>query len=133
LNAGTKPERRAAPSISPLGEDFEEEEEEEEEDEEEEARPPRPAQKAARVPLHVSRQVRAASVSVLTPQGIGSPAVSKASWKPIPRAGRRSSRLRRPREIVKPTPTCRDAVRTRARAGIKSSRVIGLADDIAAR
>ena len=128
---------RAAPSLAPQDEEFEDEEEEEEEDEEEEAPAARaPRKKAApRAPARKSSdKFELPSVSVLTaPKASDRQPLSKAELEANSRAlegvlgdfGVRG-------EIVKANPgPVVTLYELEPAPGIKSSRVIGLADDIA--
>src|SRR5258707_505514 len=126
---------RAAPSISPQGEDFEDEEEEEEDEEEEAPAARAPRKKAApRAAARKSDKFELPSVSVLTaPKASDRQPLSKAELEANSRAlegvlqdfGVRG-------EIVKANPgPVVTLYELEPAPGIKSSRVIGLADDIA--
>jgi len=127
---------RAAPTLAPQDEESEEEEEEEEEDEEEEA-PAAPASRkkaAPRAPARKSEKFELPSVSVLTaPKASDRQPLSKVELEANSRAlegvlgdfGVRG-------EIVKANPgPVVTLYELEPAPGIKSSRVIGLADDIA--
>jgi len=126
---------RNAPSIAPQQQDFEDEEEEEEDDEGEEAPAARaPRKKAASKPSKKSDKFELPSVSVLTaPKASDRQPLSKAELEANSRAlegvlgdfGVRG-------EIVKANPgPVVTLYELEPAPGIKSSRVIGLADDIA--
>ena len=127
---------RAAPTLAPQDEESEDEEEEEEEDEEEEA-PAAPASRkkaAPRAPARKSEKFELPSVSVLTaPKASDRQPLSKVELEANSRAlegvlgdfGVRG-------EIVKANPgPVVTLYELEPAPGIKSSRVIGLADDIA--
>lgn len=124
---------RAAPSISPQGEGFEDDEEEDEEEEAPAARAPR-KKAAPRASTRKSDKFELPSVSVLTaPKASDRQPLSKAELETNSRAlegvlqdfGVRG-------EIVKANPgPVVTLYELEPAPGIKSSRVIGLADDIA--
>ncbi len=129
---------RAAPALAPQDEEFEEEDEEEEDEEEEEEEVPaaRASRKKAapRAPARKSEKFELPSVSVLTaPKASDRQPLSKAELETNSRAlegvlgdfGVRG-------EIVKANPgPVVTLYELEPAPGIKSSRVIGLADDIA--
>src|SRR6187431_1395493 len=128
---------RAAPTLAPQDEDSEEEEEEEEEEDEEEEAPAAPASRkkaAPRAPARKSEKFELPSVSVLTaPKASDRQPLSKVELEANSRAlegvlgdfGVRG-------EIVKANPgPVVTLYELEPAPGIKSSRVIGLADDIA--
>ena len=127
---------RAAPTLAPQDEEFEDEEEEEEEDEDEEVPAARASRKKAapRAPARKSEKFELPSVSVLTaPKASDRQPLSKAELEANSRAlegvlgdfGVRG-------EIVKANPgPVVTLYELEPAPGIKSSRVIGLADDIA--
>ncbi|MCA6118395.1 DNA translocase FtsK [Bradyrhizobium sp. WSM 1738] len=126
---------RAAPKLAPQDEEFEDEEEEEEEDEEEEEAPRAPRKKAAPRPsARKSDKFELPSVSMLTaPKASDRQPLSKAELEANSRTlegvlgdfGVRG-------EIVKANPgPVVTLYELEPAPGIKSSRVIGLADDIA--
>src|SRR6187431_1551585 len=128
---------RAAPSLAPKDEEYEEEEEDEEEEDEEEEAPAAPASRkkaAPRAPARKSEKFELPSVSVLTaPKASDRQPLSKVELEANSRAlegvlgdfGVRG-------EIVKANPgPVVTLYELEPAPGIKSSRVIGLADDIA--
>jgi S-DNA-T family DNA segregation ATPase FtsK/SpoIIIE len=127
---------RAAPALAPQDEEFEDEDEDEEEEEEEEAPAARASRKKAapRAPARKSEKFELPSVSVLTaPKASDRQPLSKAELEANSRAlegvlgdfGVRG-------EIVKANPgPVVTLYELEPAPGIKSSRVIGLADDIA--
>src|SRR6187431_1528514 len=128
---------RAAPTLAPQDEESEDEEEEEEEEDEEEEAPAAPASRkkaAPRAPARKSEKFELPSVSVLTaPKASDRQPLSKVELEANSRAlegvlgdfGVRG-------EIVKANPgPVVTLYELEPAPGIKSSRVIGLADDIA--